>query len=68
MSRLKGIIVLVIDIVAFYAALALMLRLRYGEDSFGFAAENHLLPFSLLFILWFLVFYISDLYNIRELK
>jgi exopolysaccharide biosynthesis polyprenyl glycosylphosphotransferase len=51
------------DVLAFFAALWLMLLVRYGKfpDSELFAL--HLSPFSLLFVVWLLVFFIAGLYQ-----
>lgn len=51
------------DIAAFIASLWLALLVRYAElpsESYFFA---HLAPFSLLFVVWALVFFISGLYE-----
>ena len=55
------------DIALLYGALFLTLFIRYG----GAFTENiyvHLLPFSVIFIAWVLVFYIADLYELSAIK
>ena len=50
------------DILAFFASLWLMLFFRYGS----FTSESffaHLAPFSILFVVWILVFFIAGLYQ-----
>lgn len=66
--KLKQIVLALGDIVVFYAALALTLIVRYKEPFSEEALQIHLQPFSLVFIVWVLVFYIVGLYEIRALK
>lgn len=51
------------DIAALYLALFLTLLVRYGKD-FDNKLDVHILPFSLIFIIWVLVFYITNLYEL----
>lgn len=51
------------DIVIFIAALWLTLVLRYGSIPHKSVFYAHLAPFSLLFVLWLLVFFIAGLYE-----
>ncbi len=51
------------DVVSFYAALWLALLLRYGEVPTAERWELHFLPFSILFVLWVVVFFIAGLYE-----
>lgn len=53
------------DIALLYAALGLTLLLRYDASSFSSRFSDHLIPFSTLFFLWILVFYLIDLYHTR---
>jgi FlaA1/EpsC-like NDP-sugar epimerase len=55
------------DIAILYLSLFIGLIIRYG---FNFNAQLgiHLLPFSIIFILWLLVFYISNLYDLGFAK
>lgn len=55
------------DILILYLSLFLMLFIRYGDID-GAVITLHLWPFSVVFILWSLVFYIAGFYEIRELK
>ncbi|MBI2677137.1 MAG: sugar transferase [Candidatus Yanofskybacteria bacterium] len=55
------------DILILYSALWITLLFRYGErlqEQLGF----HLLPFSILFIIWLFIFYTANLYEIFHLK
>lgn len=58
----KAGIVFLGDIVVFFGSLAITLSLRYGRDRYSGAFQAHLRPFSLLLVLWLLIFYIADLY------
>jgi len=55
------------DIAILYTSLFTTLVLRYGFD-LGVQAEFHLLPFSITFISWLIVFYISNLYDLGYTK
>ncbi len=63
MTTLKKIIVLTGDIFVLYGALALTLIVRYGLFNFIEPLINHLKPFSLIFIIWIITFYLADLYK-----
>jgi len=51
------------DILFFTAALWVTLTLRYFEVPSGLAFYDHLIPFSLLFLVWVTVFFIAGLYD-----
>ena len=51
------------DVVLLYISLWVTLLLRYFEIPTEFNIDLHLLPFSYLFIVWVLVFYIANLYE-----
>jgi len=55
------------DAVILYASLFLMLLLRYGVN-FGYQYKLHILPFTLIFVFWLLVFYIANLYEPKSLR
>ncbi len=56
------------DVLIFYLSLVFALFLRYGEISSETLLQNHLLPFSIIFLVWIVVFYIHDLYNLNSAK
>ncbi len=64
-NKSKKIILLLGDIIILYISLYAMLVLRYfslpGLDSW----LNHFWPFSFIFIVWIIIFYISELYNLH---
>ena len=51
------------DIAIFYLALFLTLFIRYGQN-LDQKIDIHLLPFTLVFVIWVLVFYIANLYEL----
>lgn len=51
------------DLLILYVSLFLTLLIRYGGD-FGGQLVFHLTPFTIIFIIWVIVFYISNLYDI----
>lgn len=55
------------DVVIFYISLFLTLLIRYQEFPGGDLTQAHLVPFSILFLVWFLVFYIGGLYDKRTI-
>lgn len=64
---MKRIVLFLGDLVILYASLYLTLLIRYGLD-FQDQISIHLIPFSLLFILWIIVFYIANLYEIHSAR
>ncbi len=68
MPNFKSIILLLGDIAVLYASLALTLFIRYGSDYFPLSFRHHLKPFSLIFIIWLIVFYLANLYKNESLR
>lgn len=66
--KLKQLIVLFGDIFLFYGALALTLIIRYGHPTWIKSFPQHTKPFTIILILWLLIFYLADLYQVRILK
>lgn len=56
------------DVAIFYAALVITLLSRYGQSSFYEWWVLHKLPFTILFLIWGVVFYIAGLYDRKFLK
>jgi len=69
-SRSGRLFIFVGDIILLYAALFVALSIRYSRDITPDVIRVHIVPFSILFILWILVFLIGGLYekHIRVLK
>src|SRR3989339_1061441 len=63
-DNLKKIILLCGDIFVLYVSLYLTLLVRYLEWPTAATWQNHLWPFSMVFIAWILIFYISNLYSL----
>lgn len=51
------------DVLSFYAALILVLFVRYGREEFLNAFSLHFFPFTILFFIWFLIFLMNGLYE-----
>ncbi|MFA5083891.1 MAG: exopolysaccharide biosynthesis polyprenyl glycosylphosphotransferase [Candidatus Paceibacterota bacterium] len=66
--KLKQLAVLLGDILLFYGALVITLILRYGHPGWIESFEAHLKPFSWALIVWLLIFYLADLYQVKILK
>jgi lipopolysaccharide/colanic/teichoic acid biosynthesis glycosyltransferase len=62
MKTWKIIMLAIGDLVAAYASLFLMLKISFGEIQ-GTAAEDHILPFSVIFGIWIIVLFIFDQYD-----
>lgn len=56
------------DVAALYAALLLALAARYGNGFYRQFIDVHVLPFTVIFIPWILIFYIAGLYDLRRLR
>src|SRR3989344_2597167 len=62
-NRREPLLLFVIDICLFFIALWLTLLLRYLHLPTADEFYNHLLPFSVLFFVWVIVFFIAGLYD-----
>lgn len=60
--KARQIILLLGDLLFLYASLGVTLLIRYGEVNQDLWT-NHFLPFTIVYLLWILIFYINDLYN-----
>ena len=60
---MRGFFILVGDIIILYLSLFITLGIRYGRG-FNTQLDFHLLPFSLIFVVWLIAFYINNLYEI----
>ncbi len=56
------------DVLILYLSLALTLIIRYSDPFSGQLVADHLKPFTPIFIIWILIFYIAGLYEIQHLK
>jgi len=63
MSKAKKTLLFLGDVALLYVSLAVAVFLRYQEVSFDAHLKAHILPFSVIFIFWLIIFYITDLYR-----
>ena len=56
------------DFLVLYLGLFLALIARYGADFYDKFLAQHLIPFSIIFILWIGIFYAAGLYDPRRLR
>ncbi len=68
MLQLKKIILLLSDVVFFYAALLSALVLRYGIRNYQGYAGEHFVSFFFVLVVWLLMLAASNLYDLRVLK
>jgi exopolysaccharide biosynthesis polyprenyl glycosylphosphotransferase len=65
--KVRKIILLIGDIVVLYASLVIALTLRYQGFNFS-TFETHFIPFSLIYLIWLIVLYIHNLYELDIAK
>lgn len=68
LSRLKQTVLIFGDMAILYAALLLTLWIRYGRLFYAEFVNHHLEPFTIIFGIWILIFYIAGLYDLQSLK
>lgn len=68
LSRLKQVISVLGDVAMLYLALILTLYIRYGNFFYAQLIDYHLEPFTVIFIIWIIIFYIAGLYDLKTLK
>ena len=64
MPNIKRITLLIGDIIVLYASLWLMLFIRYGAKPDINLWQQHFQPFTIIYALWLIVFFIAGLYDI----
>ncbi|MDE2018738.1 MAG: sugar transferase [Patescibacteria group bacterium] len=67
-NKLKIFFLLLGDIIVLYISLFATLIIRYGNGYYEELLDRHLLPFTIVFIPWILIFYIAGLYDLRRLR
>ncbi len=65
MHKLKKLLIFVGDVLILYGTLAITLLIRYLGKGFKEIFSVHLGPFTVIFILWILVFYLFNLYGYK---
>ena len=67
-SKLKQISLILGDIAILYLTLILTLWLRYDNLFYSKLINTHIEPFTIIFGIWLIVFYIAGLYDLQALK
>jgi len=67
-QKIKYFILFLGDIVVLYLSLWLTLLLRYQQSVSIERWQTHFLPFSFIFVVWLLIFYISGIYSLNIAK
>ena len=67
-NRIKAILFVLADAAALYVALFLTLIIRYQGNFYKEFQDSHAVPFTIVFVVWILVFYIAGLYDLRRLR
>ncbi len=65
-NKIAKLILLLGDITALYLSLYLALIIRYQKIPGNKEWETHFWPFSLIFVIWIIIFYIANLYNLNN--
>src|SRR3989344_2043299 len=68
MSSAKKLALALGDIAILYISLGITLLIRYSSAALPRHFGDHLVPFSLIFIVWLLVFYLADLYRQKAFR
>jgi len=63
MNRKEALALFLGDVIVLFVALFAMLFVRYGADFSSTLWTSHIVSFSILFIVWVLVYFISGLYE-----
>jgi exopolysaccharide biosynthesis polyprenyl glycosylphosphotransferase len=67
-NKLKVFLFFVADMAALYAGLFIALLIRYGGNFYTQLLNAQVFAFTIIFILWIIVFYIAGLYDLRRLR
>jgi exopolysaccharide biosynthesis polyprenyl glycosylphosphotransferase len=67
-NKLKVFLFFLADVLALYVGLFITLLIRYGGRLYEQFLNAHAVPFTIIFILWLIVFYIAGLYDLRKLR
>lgn len=65
---MKKFLLFISDTTLLFLSLLLTLYLRYGQSNTDWQFDLHIIPFSLIFIVWLIVFYIANLYEPSTLR
>lgn len=64
-NKIKKLVLLGGDVIVLYLSLYLTLAIRYWGNYDDRTWTAHFWPFTLIFIIWVVIFYISNLYNLN---
>ncbi len=64
MPNTKKFTLLLGDLAIFYLSLFLTLLIRYGNEAIVERWHQHFWPFTIIFLVWIIVFYIAELYEL----
>jgi exopolysaccharide biosynthesis polyprenyl glycosylphosphotransferase len=67
-NKVKVFLFFLADVVALYVALFITLFIRYSANFYGQFLSVQALPFTIIFTLWVVIFYIAGLYDLRRLR
>ncbi|MEK7546564.1 MAG: sugar transferase [Patescibacteria group bacterium] len=65
---MRIIFLIVGDFLVLYLSLFAALVVRYGGNFYERFVSEHFVPFSIIFVIWLIVFYVSGLYDSRRLR
>jgi len=67
-KKTKQFILFFGDVVILYFSLYLTLFFRYGHNYHFSVWQKHFLPFTIVYIIWLINFYINDLYELKSTR
>ncbi|MES3032197.1 MAG: exopolysaccharide biosynthesis polyprenyl glycosylphosphotransferase [Patescibacteria group bacterium] len=63
--QFKMFFIFIVDLAVAFSALFLMILIRYGSENFSAQLKDHFIPFSIITLLFILIFFIFNLYSFR---
>lgn len=66
--KIKQILLVIGDLAIFYLSLFLALLIRHGGDFKSLIFQEHLLAYTIIYVIWLVVFYINHLYDLSVAK
>jgi exopolysaccharide biosynthesis polyprenyl glycosylphosphotransferase len=67
-TSIKELLLVLGDIIALYVSLVATLLIRYNDDFSNQLLMNQTAPFTIIFVIWLVVFYVAGLYDLRRLR
>jgi len=67
-SNLLSVLIFLGDVALLFASIFLTLLLRYQKAPSADLLSQHLIPFSIIYVFWIFVFYLTELYNWRVFR